>query len=115
VVLYGYEDRFLTLREEHRLKGFEKRVLRRIFGPKRDEVTGWRWQHIEELHNSSTQPSIIIMKMSRRMGCEGIVERMMEKRMHIEYREESHREKDSVEDQDVDGCTILHFILELRG
>jgi hypothetical protein len=43
VVLYGWETWSLTLREEHRLREFENRVLRRIFGPKRDEVTGhWR-------------------------------------------------------------------------
>jgi hypothetical protein len=43
VVLYGYETWPLTLRDEHRLRVFENRVLRRIFGPKRDEVTGgWR-------------------------------------------------------------------------
>jgi hypothetical protein len=42
VVLYGYETWSLTLREEHRLRVFENRVLRRIFGPKRDEVTGGR-------------------------------------------------------------------------
>jgi hypothetical protein len=40
VVLYGCESWSLTLREEHRLRVFENRVLRRIFGPKRDEVTG---------------------------------------------------------------------------
>jgi hypothetical protein len=48
VILYGCETWFLTLREEHRLGVFEKRVLRRIFGPKRDEVTGaWRKLHNE--------------------------------------------------------------------
>jgi hypothetical protein len=53
VVLYGYEILSLTLREEHRLKVFENRVLRRIFGPKRDEVTeGWKKLHNEELHDS---------------------------------------------------------------
>jgi hypothetical protein len=52
VVLYGCETWSLTLREEHRLGVFENRVLRRIFGPKRDEVTGeWRKMHNEELHN----------------------------------------------------------------
>jgi hypothetical protein len=52
VVLYGCETWSLTLREEHRLRVFENRVLRRIFGPKRDEVTGyWRKLHNEELHN----------------------------------------------------------------
>jgi hypothetical protein len=46
VVLYGCETRSLTLREEHRLRVFENRVLRRIFGPKRDAVTGeWRKLH----------------------------------------------------------------------
>jgi hypothetical protein len=49
--LYGCETWSLTLREEHRLKVYENRVLRRIFGPKRDEVTGeWRKLQSEELH-----------------------------------------------------------------
>jgi hypothetical protein len=52
VVLYGCETWSLTLREEHRLRVFEKRVLRRIFEPMRDEVTGeWRKLHSGELHN----------------------------------------------------------------
>jgi hypothetical protein len=52
VVLCGCETWFLTLREEHRLRAFENRVLKRIFGPKRDEVTGeWRKLHSGELHN----------------------------------------------------------------
>jgi hypothetical protein len=52
VVLYGCETWSLTLREEHRLRVFENRVLRRIFGPKSDEVTGgWRKLHSGELHN----------------------------------------------------------------
>ena len=50
VVLYGCETWSLTLREERRLRLFENRVLRRVFGPKRDEVTGeWRKLHNEEL------------------------------------------------------------------
>jgi hypothetical protein len=50
----------LTLREEHRLGVFENRVLMRIFGPKRDEVTGeWRKLHNEELHDLYSLPSII--------------------------------------------------------
>jgi hypothetical protein len=58
----------LILREEHRQRVFEKRVLRRIFGPKRDEVTGgWAKLHKEELHNLYFSPSIIIMIKSRRM------------------------------------------------
>jgi hypothetical protein len=51
VVLYGCETWFLTIREEHRLRVFENRVLRRIFGPKRDEATrGWGKLHNEELY-----------------------------------------------------------------
>jgi hypothetical protein len=60
VVLYGCESWSLTLREEHRLTVFENRVLRRIFGPKRDEVTGeWRKLHNEKLHNFYSSPNII--------------------------------------------------------
>jgi hypothetical protein len=60
VVLYGCGTFSLTLREEHRLRVFENRVLRRIFGPKRDEVTGeWRKLHNEELHNLYSSPDII--------------------------------------------------------
>jgi hypothetical protein len=62
VVLYGCETWSLALREEHRLRVFENRLLRRIFGPKRDEVTGdWRKLHNEELHNLYASPSIIRM------------------------------------------------------
>jgi hypothetical protein len=60
VVLYGCETWSLTLREEHRLRVFENRILRRIFRPKRDEVTGeWRKSHNEELHNLYSSPDII--------------------------------------------------------
>jgi hypothetical protein len=60
VVLYGCETWYLTLREEHRLEVFENRVWRRIFGPKREEVTGeWRKLHNEELHDLYSLPSII--------------------------------------------------------
>jgi hypothetical protein len=68
VVLYGCETWFLTLREELRLRAFENRVLRRIFGPRRDEVTGgWRKLHNEELRNLYSSPSIIRIVKSRRM------------------------------------------------
>jgi hypothetical protein len=68
VVLYGRESLSLTLREEHRLRVFENRVLRKIFGPKRDEVTGeWRKLHNEELHNLLSSPDIIRQVKSRRM------------------------------------------------
>jgi hypothetical protein len=68
VVLYGCETWSLTLREEHRLRVFENMVLRRIFGPKRDEmIGGWRKLHNEELHNLYCSPSIIRIIKSRRM------------------------------------------------
>jgi hypothetical protein len=66
-VLYARETWSLTLREEHRLRVFENRMLRRIFGPKKDEVMGgWRKLHNEDLHNLYSSPSIIRMIKSRR-------------------------------------------------
>jgi hypothetical protein len=68
MVLYGCETWSLILREDHRLRVFENRVLKRIFGPRRDEVTGdWRKLHNEELHNLYSSPKIIRMIKSRRM------------------------------------------------
>ena len=59
LVLYGCETWSLTLREEYRLRVFENRVLRRIFGPRRDEVTGkWRKLHNEELNDLHSSPSM---------------------------------------------------------
>jgi hypothetical protein len=81
VVLYGCETWYLMLREEHRLRVFENRVLRRIFGSKRDEVTGeWRKLHNEELHNMYSSPDIIRQFKSRRMRWAGNVARMGEER-----------------------------------
>jgi hypothetical protein len=79
VVLYGCKTWYLTLREEHRLRVFENRVLRRIFGPKRDEVTGeWRKLHNEELYDLYSSPSIIRIIKSWRMRFAGNVARMGE-------------------------------------
>jgi hypothetical protein len=77
VVLYGCETWSLTIREEHRLWVFENRVLRGIFGPKRDEVTGeWRKLHNGELHDLYSSPDIIRQIKSRRMRWAGHVARM---------------------------------------
>jgi hypothetical protein len=74
VVLYGYETWSLTLREEHRLWVFENRVLRRIFGLKRDEVMeGWRKLHNEELRDLYSSHYIIRIIMFRRMRWTGHV------------------------------------------
>jgi hypothetical protein len=71
----------LILQEEHRLRVFENRVLRKIFGPKRNEVVGgWRKLHNEELHNLYCSPSIIRIIKSRRMRWAGHVACMGEKR-----------------------------------
>jgi hypothetical protein len=81
VVLYGCETWSLALREEHRLGVFENRVLRKIFGPRRDEVTGeWRKLHNEELHDLYSSPSIIRIIKARRMRWARHVPRMGEKR-----------------------------------
>jgi hypothetical protein len=81
VVLYGSETWSLTQREEHRLRVFENEAVRRIFGPKRDEVTGeWRKLHNGELHNLYLSPDIIRQIKSRRMRWAGNVERMGEGR-----------------------------------
>jgi hypothetical protein len=71
----------LTSREEHKLRMFKNRMLRRIFGPKRDEVTGgWRKLHNEELHDLYSSPSIIGIIKSWRMRWTGHVARRGEKR-----------------------------------
>jgi len=81
VVLYGCESWSLTLREERRLRVFENRVLRRMFGPRRDEVRGecGKLQN-EELNDLYCSPNIIRVTKSRRMRWAGHVARMGERR-----------------------------------
>jgi hypothetical protein len=78
----------------HRLRVFENRVLRRIFGLKRDEVMGgWRKLHSEELHNLHSSSSILRMIKSRRIRWAGHVARMGRRRMHKAYWQESQKER----------------------
>jgi hypothetical protein len=78
VVSYGFVTWSLTLREEHRLSVFKNRELRRIFGPKRDEVTGgWRKLNNDELHNLYFSPSTIRMNKSKWVRLAGHVARIV--------------------------------------
>jgi hypothetical protein len=80
VVLYECETWSLTLREERRLRVSENRVLRRIFGPKREEDGSWRKLHNDELHSLYSSPNIVRVIKSRRMRWVGHVARMEEGR-----------------------------------
>jgi hypothetical protein len=83
------------LREEHRLSVFENRVLRMIFGPKRDEVTGgWRKLHNEELRDLYSSPSIIRIIKSRRLRWAGHVARIWRRGTRIGYWWEIQRERE---------------------
>jgi hypothetical protein len=89
---------------------FENSVLRRLFGPKRDEVTGgWGKLRNEELRILYSSPRIIMIK-SRRMRWAGYVARMWRRGMHVGYWWEIQKEGDHWEDQDVGGWTILKWI-----
>jgi hypothetical protein len=79
-VLYGCDTWSLTLREEHRLRVFENRVLRRIYGSKREEDGSWRKLHNDELHSLYSSPNFVRMIKSRRMRWAGHVARMGEGR-----------------------------------
>jgi hypothetical protein len=95
VALCGCETWSLTLREDYRLSVFENRIVRRIFGPKRDDVIGfWRKPHNEELHNSYSLPSIITIIKSRSMKWAKAEARMGRSGMYIEYWWESQKEID---------------------
>jgi hypothetical protein len=107
VVLYGCETWSLTIREEHRLWVFENRVLRRIFLPKRDEVTGeWRKLHNCERHKLYSSPDIMRQNKSRRMKCAGHVARMGEGRNVYRVWVGKPEGKDHLKDQGADGRMV---------
>jgi hypothetical protein len=92
------------LREEQRLRVFDNRVLGRMFGPKRDEVTGeWRKLHSGELRNLYSSPDIIRQIRSRRMRWAGRVARKGRGETYRGFWWESPKEKDHLKDQGVDG------------
>jgi hypothetical protein len=80
IVLYGCGTWSLTLWEEHRLRVFQNRVLRKIFGPKREEDGLWRKLYNDELHSLYSSPNIVTVIKSRRMRWAGHVARMKEGR-----------------------------------
>jgi len=83
-VVYGCQTWSVTLREERRLKVFQNRVLRRIFGAKRDKVTGkWRKLHNEELNDLYCSPNIVRVIKSRRIRWAGHVARMGDKKGEV--------------------------------
>jgi hypothetical protein len=94
VALNGCETWSLKLREEHRLRVFENRMLRRIFGLKKGEVIkGWRKLHNEELYNLYFSPSIIIMIKSRSIREAEHVAQIGRRGIHIGYWWESQKKK----------------------
>jgi len=110
VVLYGCETWSRTLREGRRLRVFENSVLRRIFGPKRDEVTGeWGKQHNEELNDLYCSPNIVRVIKSRGMRWAGHVASMGERCIQG-FCGGKLKERDYLKDPGVDVRTILRWI-----
>jgi hypothetical protein len=104
--LYGFETWSLTLREERRLRMCENRVLRRIFGPKRDEVTGkWRKFYNEDLHDQS--PNIVRVIKSRIMRWTEHVARIGKERCVYRCLVGNLRERDHWGDQGLGGNIML--------
>jgi len=108
VVLYGCELWSLTLREERRFRVVENRVLRRMYGPKRDRVTGdWRKLHNEQLNDLNGSPNIVRVIKSRRMRWTGHVARMGRREAYTGFWWGNLRERDHLGDPGVDGRIIV--------
>jgi hypothetical protein len=102
----------MTLKEEHRWKVFENRVLRRIFGPKKDDVTGqWRKLHSEELHDLFSLPGVIRM-IKLRMSWARYVALMRDKRNAYRLLMGNPKERDHYEDHDIGRWIVLRWILQ---
>jgi len=109
--LYGCETWSLTLREERRLRLFEMRVLRRIFGPKKGKVTTeWRKLCNEELNDLYSSPNIVRVIKSRKMRWAGHVARMGRGEACTGFQWGNLKERDYGGDQGVDGRIILRWI-----
>jgi hypothetical protein len=110
VVLYGCETWSLTLREEHRLRVFENRVLRKIFGPKREEDGSWRKLH-NELHSLYSSPNIVRMIKSKRIRWTGHVARMGRGEVFTGFWLGGPKVRDHWEDLSVGGRITLRWTL----
>ena len=110
VVLYGCETWSLTLREERRLRKLENRVLRRILGPKREEVTGeWRKLHNDELHDLYFLTKYCSGDQIEKNGM-GWACSTRGREVNTRFLWGNLRERDHLEDQGVDGRIILRWI-----